>query len=63
MVGSEDALIGFYAAHAINYTDLPKRFARTRPAYGSIPAAYISMVGVDSRFRTGGMAAICWWIV
>lgn len=53
MVGSEERLIGFYAvnAHAIDYAELPKRFARDRPAHGSIPAAYISMIGVDSRYQ------------
>jgi ribosomal protein S18 acetylase RimI-like enzyme len=56
MVGPEGELIGFYAAnaHAIDYTVLPERFARTRPAHGSIPAAYISMIGVDSRFQGKG---------
>lgn len=56
MVGSEGELIGFYAinAHAIGYTELPDRFARNRPAHGSIPAAYISMIGVDSRFQGRG---------
>lgn len=56
MVGPEGNLIGFYAtnAHAIHYTELPERFARTRPAHGSIPAAYISMIGVDSRFQGRG---------
>lgn len=56
MTGPENELIGFYAtnAHAIDYTNLPERFARTRPAHGSIPAAYISMIGVDSRFQGQG---------
>lgn len=56
MVGPEGELIGFYAtnAHAIDYTELPKRFARTRPAHGSMPAAYISMIGVDSRSQGRG---------
>jgi ribosomal protein S18 acetylase RimI-like enzyme len=56
MVGSEGVLIGFYAvnAHAIDYTELPERFARNRPAHGSIPAAYISMIGVDSRYQGRG---------
>lgn len=56
MVNPEGALIGFYAinAHAIDYTELPERFARTRPTHGSIPAAYISMIGVDSRFQGRG---------
>ncbi|WP_126174495.1 GNAT family N-acetyltransferase [Altericroceibacterium xinjiangense] len=56
MVGPGDELIGFYAtnAHAIDYTELPDRFARNRPAHGSIPAAYISMIGVDSRFQGQG---------
>ena len=56
MVGPEGELIGFYAvnAHAVDYTELPDRFARNRPAHGSIPAAYISMIGVDSRFQGRG---------
>ena len=56
MVGAENQVIGFYAinAHAIDYTELPGRFARNRPAHGSIPAAYISMIGVDSRFQKQG---------
>lgn len=56
MVGPEGELIGFYAAnaHAIDYTELPEQFARNRPSHGSIPAAYISMIGVDSRFHRRG---------
>lgn len=56
MVDPKDELIGFYAtnAHSIDYTELPERFARNRPAHGSIPAAYISMIGVDSRFQGRG---------
>lgn len=56
MVGVRGELIGYYAvnAHAVDYTELPDRFARSRPALGSIPAAYISMIGVDSRFQGQG---------
>lgn len=56
MVGGESELIGFYAAnaHAIDYTELPARFTRNRPSHGNIPAAYISMIGVDSRFQGRG---------
>ncbi len=56
MVGSDGELIGFYAvnAYAIDYTELPERFARNRPIHGSIPAAYISMIGVSSRFQGKG---------
>lgn len=56
MVGPGGELIGFYAtnAHAVDYTELPERFARNRPSHGSIPAAYISMIGVDARFQGSG---------
>lgn len=56
MVGPAGELIGFYAvnAHAVDYADLPAKFARTRPAHGSIPAAYISIIGVDSKFQGRG---------
>ncbi|RYY14688.1 MAG: GNAT family N-acetyltransferase [Alphaproteobacteria bacterium] len=56
MIGPGGELIGFYAinAHAIDYTELPDRYARHRPTHGSIPAAYISMIGVDRRFQGRG---------
>ena len=56
MATSESVVIGFYAlnAHSVHYGDLPTKYARSRPAYGSIPAAYISMIGRNQRFRGGG---------
>lgn len=56
MVSPEGALIGFYAinAHAVDYTDLPGKFAKTRPGHGQIPAAYVSMIGVDKKFAGKG---------
>lgn len=56
MTGPEGDLIGFYAAnaHSVDYQDLPDRYARTRPGHGQIPAAYISMIGVDRRFQGRG---------
>ena len=56
MTGPANELIGFYAinAHSVDYRDLPPKYARTRPGHGSIPAAYISMIGVDSRFAGKG---------
>lgn len=56
MTGPDGAVIGFYAlnAHAVDYADLPRSFARTRPGHGQIPAAYLSMIGVDRRFAGRG---------
>lgn len=56
---TESAIIGFYAinAHAVDYAELPKKYARTRPGHGSIPAAYISMIGGDERYRGGGFGS------
>lgn len=56
MTTPADDLIGFYAlnAHAVDYADLPAKYARTRPGHGSIPAAYISMIGVDGRHQGKG---------
>jgi ribosomal protein S18 acetylase RimI-like enzyme len=50
-------VLGFYAlnAHAVDYSNLPPRFARTRPGHGSIPAAYLSMIGVDRRYAGRGL--------
>ena len=56
MTDAAGALIGFYAlnAHAIDYAELPGKYARTRPGHGSIPAAYISMIGVGARHQGRG---------
>lgn len=56
MVSPEGDLMGFYAinAHAVDYIELPKKFARDRPTHGNIPAAYISMIGVDDRHQGSG---------
>ena len=56
MVDPGGSVIGFYAlnAHAVLFTDLPAKFARTRPSHGNIPAAYISMIGRDQKFSGGG---------
>ncbi len=56
MTDAAAALIGFYAlnAHAIDYSELPGKYARTRPGHGNIPAAYISMIGVDARHQGCG---------
>lgn len=56
MTDPSGTLIGFYAlnAHAIDYAELPTRYARTRPGRGSIPTAYISMIGVDARHQGHG---------
>jgi ribosomal protein S18 acetylase RimI-like enzyme len=56
MTAGDGGLIGFYAlnAHAVDYRDLPPRYARSRPGHGSIPAAYISMIGVDTRHAGRG---------
>jgi len=56
MTDAEGRVIGFHAinAHAIDSSDLPPRYTRTRPGHGSIPAANISMIGVDHRFAGHG---------
>jgi ribosomal protein S18 acetylase RimI-like enzyme len=56
MTDPSGAFVGFYAvnAHMIDYTELPAKYARTRPGHGAIPAAYISMIGVDARYQGHG---------
>ncbi len=56
MVSPDDVLIGFYAinAHAVDYADLPDKFAKSGPGRGNIPAAYVSMIGVDTQFAGQG---------
>lgn len=49
-------VMGFYAlnASAVDYTDLPPKYARTRPGHGSIPVVYISMIAVDRNYAGQG---------
>lgn len=56
MISPEGDLIGFYAlnAHSVDYSELPVKYAKTRPGHGNIPASYISMIGVDERFAGQG---------
>jgi ribosomal protein S18 acetylase RimI-like enzyme len=56
MEAADGTVMGFYAlnAHAVHFSDLPPAFARTRPGHGSIPAAYIAMIGVDRRYAGQG---------
>ncbi len=56
LTGGAGNLIGFYAinAHQIDFAELPEKYARNRPGHGSIPAIYISMIGVDLRFAGQG---------
>ncbi|MCJ2183574.1 GNAT family N-acetyltransferase [Novosphingobium sp. 1949] len=52
----DGSIIGFYAlnAHSIHYANLPETFKRDRPGHGTIPAAFISMIGVDSHYQGQG---------
>ncbi|MFN3831900.1 MAG: GNAT family N-acetyltransferase [Allorhizobium sp.] len=56
MTSLSGEVIGFYAlnAHSVDFTELPSRYARTRPSHGAIPAAFISMIGVDKRYAGQG---------
>ncbi len=56
LISPAGEVVGFYAlnAHAVDYAELPARFARSRPSHGQIPAAYISMIGVNVRFAAQG---------
>ncbi|WP_156510547.1 GNAT family N-acetyltransferase [Labrenzia sp. OB1] len=60
LLDADEQLLGFYAvnAHSVDYAELPKKYARTRPIHGSIPAAFISMIGVDQRFQGNGLGGI-----
>ncbi|PVB59532.1 GNAT family N-acetyltransferase [Labrenzia sp. 011] len=60
LLDADEQLLGFYAvnAHSVDYAELPKKYARTRPSHGSIPAAFISMIGVDQRFQGKGLGGV-----
>lgn len=56
MTSETGDVIGFYAlnAHSVDFAELPSRYPRSRPSHGAIPAAFISMIGVDQRYAGQG---------
>lgn len=60
LLDADEQLLGFYAAnaHSVDYGELPKKYARARPSHGSIPAAFISMIGVDQRYQGNGLGGL-----
>ena len=50
-------VIGFYAinAHALESLELPGDLAKGAPRHGSVPSAYLSMVGVDRAAQGRGL--------
>jgi len=59
-IDAPDIIIGFYTlnAHAVHYSDLPPKYKRSRPGHGHIPAAFLSMMGVDKRHQNTGLGAL-----
>ena len=53
----EAPILGFYAlnAHSVHFRELPEKYAKSASRHGSIPAAYISKIGV-----TSAMQGQCW---
>lgn len=60
LLSPERELIGFYTvnAHSIDFSHLPVSFTRDRPGHGQIPAAFISMIGVDVRYQGKGLGGL-----
>ncbi len=50
-------ILGYYAinAHAIDVAALPESWMRRAPRYGRIPAAYLSIIGVDKSCQGQGL--------
>ena len=53
-------VLGYYAinSHAIVAADLPKELTRNAPSHGFVPAAYLSIVGVDSASQRRGLGRV-----
>jgi len=46
-------LLGFHALNAasMDYRDLPRQFARARPSHGTIPVAFVAMMGIGAQHQ------------
>ena len=53
----EKAVIGYYAvnAHSVEADDLPFHLIESAPSHGYVPAAYLSMFGVDRSVQGKGL--------
>ena len=56
----ETSILGYYAinAHGVEVQDLPATLARKAPKHGYVPAAYLSIVGVDQRVQGQGLGQV-----
>jgi ribosomal protein S18 acetylase RimI-like enzyme len=57
---ASDVIIGYYVlnAHSISAEDLPGEIAKRAPQHRVVPAAYISMIGVDLNWQGKGLGQI-----
>lgn len=53
-------VLGYYAlnAHALDASALPEPFLRQAPRHGRIPAAYLSVIGVDKACQRQGLGQV-----
>lgn len=63
VVGSNqhaEEILGFYSinAHSVNYHDLPNRYRRYALPGGSVPAAFIGMMGVAQTVQGQGLGSL-----
>lgn len=56
----EAVVLGYYSinAHAVEGQDLPERLAQRAPRHGQIPAAYLSIIGVDQSMQGLGLGQV-----
>ena len=56
----ETGVLGYYAinAHGVEVHDLPATLSRKAPRHGYVPAAYLSIIGVDRRVQGHGLGQI-----
>lgn len=56
----ESRILGFYAinAHSIEVGDLPEKYVKNAPNHGTVPAAYISVFGVDEKLQGKGLGQV-----
>ena len=54
------AILGYYAmnAHALEQGEMPPEMARDAPRHGSIPAAYLSIIGVTATRQGSGLGRV-----
>ena len=60
VVDAKNQIIGFYGMnmHAVDVKDMPPKYAKKAMKHGTLPAVFITMIGVDQNQQGNGIGSV-----